>query len=790
MVKTKNFCVNIVIVESPAKSKTITSYLGKGFKVMASFGHIRDLPSKDGSIDTEKKFEMHYQVSADSKKTVAEIVTEVKKADAVYLATDPDREGEAISWHILEVLKEKKAVPKKVYRITFNQITKSAVLNAVANPREIDAHLVDAQQCRLALDYLMGFNISPVLWRKLPGSKSAGRVQSVALRLVCQREAEIEKFKKEEYWTVDAQFEINKNLVKAELETYNSEKLEKFSITNQQQANDVVNVLSSEKFEVLNIQKKETKRKPYAPFSTSTLQQEASSKLYFSPKRTMQIAQSLYEGVKVGSETKGLITYMRTDSNSISAEGVNSIRGLISKEFGEKYLPSKPIFYASKAQNAQEAHEAIRPTDASLMPATIKQYLKDDQLKLYELIWARAVASQMENAVFEATKIVVGNANHSFKANGSVVKFDGFLKVYPTSAEDTILPKMQEGDDAKTQNINPVQHFTQPPARYTEAMLVKTLEEEGIGRPSTYASILSVIQDREYVKMNEQKRLQPEMRGRVVSTFLEKFFSKYVEYSFTASLEKELDEIAEGQKERLKFLQSFWKPFKENVENAMKIDYNEVTEILNTDLGNVILGTDENGNIKNKCPSCENGKLSLRLGKYGVFVACGNYPECKYIQNPENQGSREEMAENNSPSGKNTFEPKEIGVDGKQKYLLKKGPYGFYIEIEEGSTKGKPKRVSIPKTTDTENITMEFAKKLASLPITVGEKDGMPIQASIGPYGPYIVHNKKYVNIKTVEEIFAITEDEACQKIDEALAKPKTGGRFTKKTNTRTTKKK
>ena len=770
-------------MESPAKCKTITSYLGKGFKVMASFGHIRDLPSKDGSIDTENQFKMNYQISDDSKKTVAEIVAEVKKADAVYLATDPDREGEAISWHILEVLKEKKAVPKKVYRITFNQITKSAVLDAVANPREIDAHLVDAQQCRLSLDYLMGFNISPVLWRKLPGSKSAGRVQSVALRLVCEREKEIEKFKKEEYWTVDAQFEINKNVVKAELETYNKEKLEKFSITNEKQANEVVKTLSGEEFKVLETSKKETKRKPYAPFSTSTLQQEASSKLYFSPKRTMQIAQTLYEGVKIGSETKGLITYMRTDSNSISAEGLSGIRNLIAKEFGEKYLPSKPIFYASKAQNAQEAHEAIRPTDPNLMPSKIKEHLKDEQFKLYELIWARAVASQMENAVFEATKIIIGNSHHSFKANGSVIKFDGFLKIYPTSSEDTILPKMQEGDAAKTQNILPLQHFTQPPARFTEAMLVKILEEEGIGRPSTYASILSVIQDREYVKMNEQKRLQPEMRGRVVSTFLEKFFAKYVEYSFTASLEKELDEIAAGQKERLKFLQSFWKPFKENVEGAMKIDYTEVTEILNHNLGHVILGMDEDGTVKNKCPSCENGVLSLRLGKYGVFVACGNYPECKHIQNPENnEGSGEEAQEN---KGRSTFEAKEIGVDGKKRYLLKKGPYGFYIEIEGAGTKDKPKRVSIPKTTDAENITMEFATKLASLPITIGEKDGMPVQASIGPYGPYIVHNKKYVNVKTVEEIFAITIDEASQKIDEALAKPKsTGGRFTKKTTT------
>lgn len=769
------FGVNIVIVESPAKSKTITSYLGKGFKVMASFGHIRDLPSKNGSVDPENRFKMDYQISPDSKKTVAEIVAEVKKADALYLATDPDREGEAISWHVLEVLKAKKAVPKKVYRIAFNQITKSAVLEAVANPREIDAHLVDAQQSRLALDYLMGFYISPVLWRKLPGSKSAGRVQSVALRLVCNREREIEVFKKEEYWSITGHFDINKSNVSAELEVFNNEKLEKFSITNEKQARDTVTALLKENFKVLEIQTKQTKRKPYAPFTTSTMQQEASNKIHFSPKRTMQVAQTLYEGVKIGSETKGLITYMRTDSVTISKEGIEGIRNFIDNQYGKKYLPQKPIFYASKVQNAQEAHEAIRPTDPTLTPTKVKSHLKEEQFKLYELIWARAVASQMENASFEATKVLIGNNKHSFKVTGSVIKFDGFLKIYPSSSEDVILPAMQEGDAATTLEINPSQHFTQPPPRYTEAMLVKTLEEEGIGRPSTYASILSVIQEREYVKMNDAKRLQPELRGRIVNAFLEKFFAKYVEYGFTASLEKDLDDIAEGKKNRYEFLQSFWNPFKNNVDGAMQIDYSEVTQILNQDLAPIIFGTNEEGKLNDKCPSCKDGTLSLKLGKYGVFAACSNYPECKYVQNPDGTKSSEDAGQSKQFSPGNIFEPKEIGVSGKKTYMLKKGPYGFYIEITN-NTKAKPVRVGIPKNFDADSVTLSFAQKLESLPLTIGtHPDGLPVQASIGPYGPYIVHNKKYVNIKDVEEIFTITIEEACRRIEENLAKPKRG---------------
>ncbi len=767
--------MNIVVVESPAKSKTITSYLGKGFKVMASFGHIRDLPSKQGSVNTENNFEMDYQVSSGSLKTVSELAKEIKGADILYLATDPDREGEAISWHVLEILKQKKALPKQVKRITFNQITKSAVLEAVANPREIDYHLVDAQQARLALDYLMGFNISPVLWRKLPGSKSAGRVQSVALRLVCEKEKEIEAFKAQEYWTIDAKFEINKHQVSAVLEVFNGEKLEKFSISNEKQAKEIVDALKKRVFIVQEIQTKETRRKPYAPFTTSTLQQEASSKLYFSPKRTMQVAQGLYEGVSINGETKGLITYMRTDSISISNEGINDIRKYIEKDLGVKYLPEKPIFYASKQKNAQEAHEAIRPTDASITPEKAKKFLKDEQFKLYDLIWRRAVASQMENAVFEATKVVIGINNHQFKTSGSIIKFDGFLKIYNfASSEENILPQMNEGDTTNMLDLLPNQHFTQAPARYTEATLIKQLEEKGIGRPSTYASIISVIQERGYVKINEQKRLQPEFRGRVVNSFLERFFSKYVEYDFTANLEENLDLIAEGKNTKIKFLESFWKPFKHNVDEAMQKQYEDVVKSLNEDLASIVFKTDENGVLQNDCPSCKNGKLSLKLGKFGLFGSCSNYPECKYILNPDGQEQGSEPI---------TTEGKHLGDINNKQYFLKQGPYGLYIEVLEEGTK-KPKRLAIPKQIDSNSIDITLAQKLEELPRVIGKhsEDNLTVSVGIGPYGPYLLHNKKYTSLKSVQDVFEITLEDACQKIAENLAKPK---RVVRKTATK-----
>ncbi|MFT4967222.1 MAG: DNA topoisomerase-1 [Candidatus Deianiraeaceae bacterium] len=759
--------MKIVVVESPAKSKTITSYLGKGFKVVASFGHIRDLPSKQGSVDIDNNFEMDYQISSGSTKTVNELVKEIKGAETLYLATDPDREGEAISWHVQEVLKKKKALPKDVKRITFNQITKSAILHAVANPREIDQHLVEAQQTRLALDYLMGFNISPVLWRKLPGSKSAGRVQSVALRITCDKEKEIEAFKIQEYWSITAQLEINKHEVPATLEAFNGNKLEKFSITNEKQAQHTVAILTQERFTVDAIQTKETKRRPYAPFTTSTLQQESASKLYFSPKRTMQIAQGLYEGVAIGGETKGLITYMRTDSISISNEGMNGIRKYIETDLKGKYLPSKPIFYASKQKNAQEAHEAIRPTDAFLTPEKAKKFLKDDQFKLYNLIWRRAVASQVENAVFEATKVTVKGGTHTFKINGSTIKFDGFLKIYNFGlSEDTILPQMQKGDNATPIEIKPNQHFTQPPARYTEATLIKQLEEKGIGRPSTYANIISVIQERSYVKMNEQKRLEPELRGRVVNCFLEKFFSKYVEYDFTATLEDDLDAIAEGKNTKLKFLQHFWQPFKQNVDEAMKEQYEDVVKILNEELSHVVFKTDEDGVLQNQCPLCKEGSLGLKLGKFGLFSSCSSYPECKYIMNPDSEGQ-----EGTVPF---SSEGKHIGDYDTKKYYLKKGPYGLYVEIQSPTEK-KPKRVAIPKNIEPDTVDIALAQKLEELPRTIGNhpEDGLVVKAGIGPYGPYVLHNKIYASIKSMQDVFDISIEDACEKIKEKLSKPK-----------------
>jgi DNA topoisomerase-1 len=551
--------------------------------------------------------------------------------------------------------------------------------------------------------------------------------------------------------------------------------MEKFSINNEKQAKEIVDALTKQNFLVQEVQTKETKRKPYAPFTTSTLQQEASSKLYFSPKRTMQVAQGLYEGVSINGETKGLITYMRTDSISISNEGINDIRKYIEKDLGIKYLPEKPIFYASKQKNAQEAHEAIRPTDASITPEKAKKFLKDEQFKLYDLIWRRAVASQIENAVFEATKVLIGVKNHQFKTSGSIIKFDGFLKIYNfASSEENLLPQMNEGDTTKMLELMSNQHFTQAPARYTEATLIKQLEERGIGRPSTYASIISVIQERGYVKMNEQKRLQPEFRGRVVNSFLEKFFSKYVEYDFTAKLEESLDSIAEGKNTKIKFLESFWKPFKHNVDEAMQKQYEDVVKSLNEDLASIVFKTDENGVLQNNCPSCKSGILSLKLGKFGLFGSCSNYPECKYILNPDGQEQSSQPI---------TTEGKHLGDYANKKYFLKQGPYGLYIEVLEEGTK-KPKRLAIPKQIDSDSVDITLAQKLEDLPRVIGKhpEDNLAVSVGIGPYGPYLLHNKKYTSLKNVQDVFEISLEDACQKIAENLAKPK---RVVRKTSTK-----
>jgi DNA topoisomerase-1 len=747
--------MKLLIVESPAKSKTINGYLGKDFKVLASFGHIMELPSKDGSVDPLNNFEMNYQFSEKSTRAVKEIVEAAMHSSEIYLATDPDREGEAISASILEALRRKK-VPlsgKKIFRVAFNQITKTAVLDAIKNPRTLDENLVDAQKARLSLDYLVGFNVSPVLWRKLPGSRSAGRVQSVALRIVCEREGEVESFLKEEYWTIDAQFQTAKGeIVKAVLEHFDGKKLQKFDINTKEKADSVLEKVRKSKFNVVDIISKETRRKPYAPFMTSTLQQDASGKLGFSPKKTMLLAQKLYEGFPINGETKGLITYMRTDSPTISKEGIEDIRKYISSELGEKYETSKPNIYTSKAKNSQEAHEAIRPVDSFLTPNDVKSILESDELKLYTLIWKRAIASQMADAVFESTKVEITSPEGwvSFKANGSVLTFEGYQKIYNYSeSEDSLLPKLKKDEMLNLEEVLGNQHFTSPPPRYTEASLVKRLEELGIGRPSTYASTLAVLQDREYVKL-EDKKLVPEERGRIVTAFLESFFSKYVEYDFTAKLEEELDLISNGELGRVKFLDAFWKGFDETVKLSEVKSPVEVSMAIETKLEKLFFKE-----TSHECLLCKKGKMHVKIGKFGPFLACDNYPECKNIINP------------NSVSYEKS-EDKLLGTNDKGlEIFLKKGPYGFYVELADGSK--KPKRASLAKTADPELFSLEEALGLLVFPRVIGEHpEGGDVIAGVGPYGPYVAYNKKYHRLPSKDLAADIGLEEALEIINKA----------------------
>lgn len=760
---------NLLIVESPAKAKTIGKYLGSDYKVLASFGHIRDLPSKDGSVEPDKDFAMHYQVSTKSSKHVKEIVDAAKNSQKLLLAPDPDREGESIAWHVLEVLKQKKALKAstKVERVVFNAITKNSVLDAIKNPRQIDMDLVNAQQARRALDYLVGFTLSPVLWRKLPGSRSAGRVQSVALRLICDREDEIEAFKTEEYW--DIKLDLNNNSdqqFQATLIELEGKKLEKFTIVTEKQAGDIKKLLEDKKYQVLSITKKQAKRRPSAPFATSSMQQEAARKLGFSASRTMMTAQKLYEGVEIDGVAQGLITYMRTDSIDIIPEAINNIRAKITSLYGKDYLPDAPNSFKSKVKNAQEAHEAIRPTDFSLSPDKVKRYLSDEQFDLYDLIWKRTLASQMADVIFDQVLVEIATIPSYAKAKavGSTIKFDGFYKVYQEDRdgeEDNegkqILPELKEKENLDLIAVNPAQHFTDPPPRYSEASLVKKMEELGIGRPSTYAAIISVLQDRGYVKL-EKRRFFPEHRGRIVTTFLKEFFAKYVEFDYTADLEDELDIISNGKMNWKNFLKKFWKDFHKNTSDIMEKPFSEVLDVLNQKIGGHVFGFDEKGELKNNCPTCNDGKLGLRLGKFGAFIGCSNYPECKHtMQIFGEEGELEEQK--NKPQ----FEPRNLGKDPKTGFevMVKIGPYGPYLELsgsevapvkadgKKGKAK-KPKRISIPKTIDPNSIDLNEAAKLLSLPREVGihPETGEKIIANIGPFGPYLLHNKKFTSVK------------------------------------------
>jgi DNA topoisomerase-1 len=766
----------VVVVESPGKVKSINKYLGPGYKVMASYGHIRDLPSKDGSVKPDEDFAMSWDIDGKSVKHVKEIADAVKEADGLILATDPDREGEAISWHVLEALNNRKVLKgKSVQRVTFNAITKKAVTEAIENPRQIDQQLVDAYLARRALDYLVGFSLSPVLWRKLPGSRSAGRVQSVALRIVVDREIEIEKFITQEYWNVGATLSVNGASFEARLTELDGQKLQKFSLPNAEAAANALAAVKAGAYRVASVEAKPHRRNPPPPFTTSTIQQEAARKLGFSASRTMQIAQRLYEGVSIDGENTGLITYMRTDGVQMAEEAYAAARSAIGRNYGKEYLPDGPRRYTSKAKNAQEAHEAIRPTDFNRRPGDVS--MEPDMARLYELVWKRAVASQMEAAQIERTTVEIPSSDGraTLRATGQVIKFDGFLTLYQEGKDETDeedggrLPPMATGDTPKLIDAVHTQHFTEPPPRYSEASLVKRLEELGIGRPSTYASTLSTLIDRDYVRL-EQKRFYPEDKGRLVTIFLEKFFARYVEYDFTAGLEEKLDLVSDGKLAWKDFLREFWTEFSAAIGATTELRVSNVIDAINDVLGSYLFPprNDENGNAVDprQCPTCGTGQLSLKLGKFGAFVGCSNYPECRFTR----------------PFGGDPNQQSDIPPDGKVlgnnpdgiPVLLKSGRFGAYVQlgpdpVEKGE---KPRRSSIPNGWSVPDLDLEQGLKLLSLPREVGKhpEDGEPIIANLGRYGPYVQHIKTYANVPDVNELFEIGLNRAVTLIAEKRA--------------------
>ena len=778
--------MNLVIVESPAKAKTINKYLGKDFIVLASYGHIRDLPSKNGSVDPENNFKMIWEIDNFSKKYLKDITDAAKDSSKIILATDPDREGEAIAWHVKEFLNEKKLLKdKKIERVVFNEITKNAVTNGIENPREIEPNLVDSYKARRALDYLVGFNISPILWTKLPGSKSAGRVQSVALRLLTEREHEIENFKPEEFWTLNIKVKSSDGKIfQANTFQIDGNKIEKFYFRNKNEVNNSIEKIKSKNYSISDISSKVITRNPSGPFTTSTLQQSASSKIGFGASRTMQIAQRLYQGIDIEGDTIGLITYMRTDGTNISNEAVELFRSYIKDKFGNNYLPNQPLNYSGKkAKNAQEAHEAIRPTDISLLPENMKKYLSTDQHKLYNLIWTRALSSQMESAKFDRNTITITSDDNLniFKTSGSVIKFDGFLKIYKNeenNEEENILPHVLKGP-IKIEEFIDEQHFTQPPPRYSEASLVKKLEELGIGRPSTYASIISVIANRGYADIIN-KRFFPTDRGKLISAFLEKLFAKYVDYEFTAKLEDQLDDITSGKEDWIKVLEEFWKDFNKNVTSVKKKRTREVLDLLNESLGDFIFEVDENGQIDRKCKLCNNGQLSLKNSfRGGAFIGCSNYPDCKFTR---------PLSKSKAAQQVNLSEPKLLGKNDEGKEIfLRNGRFGPYLQYEidpnlnQNKTNYKKKKskkkdqenirnISIPKGIPVESIDLDKAKFLCSLPKSLGinPENGNEITLNSGRFGPYLKCENKSARLEIVEEIFSIGLNRAITLISEA----------------------
>ena len=755
--------MQLVIVESPAKAKTIEKYLGKDYRVLASYGHIRDLPPKDGSVQPDDGFAMEWETYPDKAKQLKAITDEAKKADRLILATDPDREGEAISWHVQEVLAKKKALPKEVERVTFNAITKAAVTQAMAAPRQLDTDLIDAYRARRALDYLVGFTLSPVLWRKLPGAKSAGRVQSVALRLIVEREREIELFKAQEYWSVVAHLEHDGTAFDARLVRFEGKKLDRLSIGTEGVAMRAKAAVEQGRFTVASVETKPAMRNPPPPFTTSTLQQEAARKLGFSASHTMRIAQALYED--------GAITYMRTDGVQMDGSAIDAARKAIHDRYSGSYVPDKPRQYQTKAKNAQEAHEAIRPTDFSKDRAG-----SGDHAKLYELIWKRALASQMASARMERTTVELEEptGQDALRATGQVVLFPGYLALYEEGRDDEgdedsrRLPVIRQGDTPAKKGVDAEQHFTQPPPRFSEASLVKRLEELGIGRPSTYASIIQVLKDRAYVRV-EKNRFFAEETGRLLVAFLERFFEKYVNYDFTAGLEEELDDVSGGRAGWQAVLDAFWRDFQPRTAEVMERKPSEVTEALDQFLEPYLFPDKGDGTDPRLCPSCGTGRLALRGGKFGAFVACSNYPDCKFTRRFGQPGGAD-----GGDSG-----PEVIGQDPEtgEDISRRSGRFGPYIQRGEGK---EAARASIPK--DIPELDLDWAVKLLNLQRTIGNhpETGNPITASIGRYGPYLAHDGKYARLASTAEVFETGMNAAVVKLAEAAAgggRPQRGSR-------------
>ena len=782
--------MNLVIVESPAKAKTINKYLGSAYQVVASYGHVRDLPSKDGSVLPDDDFAMQWEADPKSAKRLSEMATAAKSAERIILATDPDREGEAISWHVLEVLKQKRVLKDKpVERVVFNAITKQAVLEAMRHPRPIDAALVDAYLARRALDYLVGFTLSPVLWRKLPGARSAGRVQSVALRLVCDREAEIESFRPREYWSLVARLAtVRGDSFEARLVGADGKKIGRLDVGTADEAAAFRAALEGGRYSVADVESKPVRRHPFPPFTTSTLQQEASRKLGFAPNRTMQIAQRLYEGVDIGGETVGLITYMRTDGVDMASEAVAAVRAVIGRDFSARHLPEAPRRYQVKAKNAQEAHEAIRPTAPERRPRDVARFLDPEQAKLYELIWKRTVASQMESAELQRTTVDIlaeaGGRKLDLRANGQVVTFEGFLALYNEDRDDEAdedearLPRVEVGEGLEKQALTVTQHFTEPPPRYSEATLVKRMEELGIGRPSTYAATLGVLRDRGYVTI-DKRRLIPEDKGRLVTAFLQSFFARYVEYDFTAELEGQLDQISAGEIAWKDVLRDFWRQFSINVGETRELRVAQVLDALNDLLGPHIFPAKADGGDPRACPACDSGRLSLKLGKFGAFIGCSNYPECRYTRQLVVQGEEGATGEGGEGAA-------QLGADGVRSLgkdpqsgldvTLRSGRFGVYVQLGEGEGSEKPKRSSLPKGWEAASLDLERALALLALPREVGvhPEDGKPIQAGIGRYGPFVLHDGKYANLDSIDEVFSVGLNRAVSVLAEKQAR---GGR-------------